>query len=733
MPLLAYLLVFVALAAPWLAELARAVPAQPSLEDAHVLPWVLAWVTHALAVDPSALYDANVSYPAPRQLTGTDPVLAAQALFAPLFAASGNAVLAANLTALLAYPLGAFAMERLLRRFGVAPAIAWAVGLVFALGALRVPFNLNALAYPNLFLPWSALALTRLRDEPSIRRAAVLLLAFGTGLFAGLYAAVLLCAAMAVWGLFELARPEPDRWGFAALALGTAAVAALLFLLAMQPYLATRGSAGGQPMPLRLGFGDLRSVLLSLYLMLGLHAQSVRLHVRSLGESLVLIVAGLAAIAVWLARARRAGRSRETGPASLVPRAAVLWLVFAILSWGYPGPLAAVVARTPLGAFRYVYRWVVVAELGAVLLLAAALGAAAARLGPRAARVAAAALVALVLWQRGVPLATTEMHRVAALSPESRAVYAQVESMVRAQGGGALLELPIYGRLPGVADARTLEPDAMLGSTLHWLATPAAHLSYHAPHRAFFLSTVSNFARPSALEELHDATRVRWLLFRPVAFWLPGERQPVLERVASVPGVERVWQSPDGWLLFRVDRTPRHEQWFETIARGGVPGQSVLGAPLAPIPEDEAKATVRISELTHDAQGARLDLLVRVRNEGGRTWPVVPPPLTPLTLDGRWGAVFPRDGTVMLVARWYDVDASGARRTESSLVRRHPLRRDVDPAEEIEQLVSLPVPASPGLYELELHVEQVGGAQFTLPGNAPERRRLPVGIAAASR
>jgi hypothetical protein len=698
------------------------VPSSPNLDDAHVLPWVLAWVAHALGTDPGAVYAANVSYPSPRQLTGTDPLFASQVLFAPIFALTRNAVLGANLTALAAYPLAAFAMERLLRRFDVAPGIAWAAGLAFALGALRVPFNLNALAYPNLFLPWTALALTRLRDEPSLRGAAVVLLAFGTGLLAGLYAAILLAATAAVWGLFELARGGAGRGRFAGLALGAAVVAAVPFLLAIQPYLATRGGAGGQAMPIQLGFGEVRRASMGLYMILGLQAQSMGLHVRSLAESAVLIAAAVVAIAAWLPSSPPA---RGSGVRSLVPRAVVLWILFGVLAWGYPGPLAELVARTPLGSFRYVYRYVVIAELGLVLLLAAALTAVGARFGARAVRVATAALVLFVLWQRGVPFAATAMHPVAAFTTSSRAAYAEVGRVVQGQGGGALLELPIVGNLPGVAGARTLEPDAMLGTTLHWLPTPGAHLSYHAPQRAFFMNTVASLARPSALEELHDATHVRWLLLRPDASWLPGERAAVLDALGRAPGVRRVWDGRGGWVLFRVDREPRHEAWFATLASGGSPGSSVLGSPLAPIPDAEAKATVRIESLQHDRRAKKVTVRVRARNDGPGPWPVVPRPLTPLTLDGRWGNPVSLDGTVVLVARWYAVDASGARAAEPAAAHSRPLRRDVDPGEEIVQLVAVPLPEGAGPWELELHVEQVGGAAFTADGNSPDRRRVP--------
>src|SRR5213593_3250936 len=108
--LLGYAAVFTVIAWPWLRAASHAIPVGPMLvapAAARLKTWVLAWVAHALVTPGAHLFDANVSYPAPAQLTGTEHLLSSQLLFAPVFWATQNALLAANAVVLVSYPLPA--------------------------------------------------------------------------------------------------------------------------------------------------------------------------------------------------------------------------------------------------------------------------------------------------------------------------------------------------------------------------------------------------------------------------------------------------------------------------------------------------------------------------------------------------------------------------------------------------------------------------------------------------
>lgn len=211
----------------------------------------------------------------------------------------------------------------------------------------RVPFNLNALAIPNLVLPWLALALWRLREEPTAPRTAMLLVAFVVAVLASLYAAVLAGIFCAVWGGWEFLRARAGRGRHLAWCALVALAGACVLLLVLQPYLATmEARSGAFPRGTRLQ-ASLRSAgeaALWFVLIAGNYAQSVHLAVRSPLEVLVLLAAPVPAVLAWW---RKMPLARE-----LVVPAVLLWVGFATLAWGYPGPLDRLISATPLRSFR---------------------------------------------------------------------------------------------------------------------------------------------------------------------------------------------------------------------------------------------------------------------------------------------------------------------------------------------------------------------------------------------
>ena len=140
-----YVILFVVLATPLFPFFGDALPTAPNREDNQLITWTLSWVLDALITNPQAIYDPPIAYPAGAALTGTAHFFSAQLLFAPLMAFTDNPILAVNLAAWLTYPLAAFAMYRLLRALEFTPEVAWVCGVVFALSARRVPFNIHLL------------------------------------------------------------------------------------------------------------------------------------------------------------------------------------------------------------------------------------------------------------------------------------------------------------------------------------------------------------------------------------------------------------------------------------------------------------------------------------------------------------------------------------------------------------------------------------------------------------
>lgn len=194
-------------------------------DDARLLVNNLSWALRLRR--PGEILRAPIFQPAPGQLLGTEVLASSLPLAAVFRATGGNAALAASGTALLTYPLAAVAMDALLLALGCAPIPAWTAGLLFALGLLRAPGNLQILQYPNFWLPLVALSLAALRSRSTPRRAATTAVVLPLMGLSSLYMAVMVAICAVAWFLFELARGGPGSGRYAAFTAAAAAAAAI--------------------------------------------------------------------------------------------------------------------------------------------------------------------------------------------------------------------------------------------------------------------------------------------------------------------------------------------------------------------------------------------------------------------------------------------------------------------------------------------------------------------------
>jgi len=157
---------------------------------------------------------------------------------------------------------------------------------------------------------------------------------------------------------------------------------------------------------------------------------------------------------------------------------------------------------------------------------------------------------------------------------------------------------------------------------------------------------------------------------------------------------------------------------LESMTGNGMEG-TVLGTPLAPLDERDARAVVDVdaTALRGSTPADRLVLTLVVRNAGGVAWPATP--RSPRTL-GVMGLArlmpLPLENAVVLAPEWRRIDASEAANALPDVAPTL-LRRDVDPGEAIVQRLAVPLPSEPGRYELEVRVRQEGGADFRGAGN----------------
>lgn len=653
--MLAYVALFTVLGWPWLRLADRAVPVGRELlllqqgRDGRLICWILAWVAHALATKPSALYDAPINWPAPAQLTGSEHLLSSQIVAAPVWLLTGNATLAGTLTLAVSYPLAAFAMQRLCIAFGMRAGAAWVAGLAYALGPLCAPANLQVLQYPALWLPVVAVALRGLALRPGPARAAAAAAAFAGALFSSYYMAVLVALATAVTALLGGAGGRGRRRRALAWSAAAAAAAAVLLGLLTIPYL----RRAGQDIAMSRAVADALSPL----------APAIMILVaREIGLVLaVLAIAGT--VLAW------AGSRPERRVARLGLGIALVGAAFAVgprpfgveLPWT---PFAAL-AASPLGFFRIWFRFVVLTGFGMGLLAAAALDACARRrrlvwLLPVAA--------AGVLLERGIPFARSPTETVRG---QVDPVYGDLAALAPP---GPVLELP------SLLDA---EGDSMVGQTRHWRPLVLGHTGYQPPLRSLVHRMVADLPDPAALDNLAAVTDVRWLLLAPVGTWpSPAQREGIVRIPGLAPVLER-----DGWTLLRNDRARAPSAWRAAAARRHGAGRSALGVPLDPLDPARTAGTLRPLGTAGVEPGGMLPLDLEISNDGTVAWPAAPD--TP--------------GGVVVQAAW--IGAAAAPPPVEV-----PLHRDVAPGERLRQPVAVPVPRGAGQARLVLRLAQQGGA-----------------------
>jgi hypothetical protein len=680
--LAAYLVLFGVLARPWWSAATDAVTLANDPRDARLIIWILGWVAHALAHAPARLFDAPIFHPAPGQLAGSEHLLSAQLAFAPVYAATGNAVLAANVAALLCLPAAAFAMERLLAAQGLGGAAAWFGGLVFAIGLTLVPPSLQSLQHVVVFLPLVALRLQRLREQPRARETGILALVVAAGMFSSYYMAVLVVVTAAAWGAFELWRCERHRGRFAAGAAAAVSVAGLALVAISGPYLRRPSGTSATLTPLA-----------------GMDAFWARAGWLALGvEARDPVSLGLVALAIGGAAASLRSRARERG-------LGVTALVFVALggvlvAFGWPEVL-----DRWLGFFRTRTRYLLLSTFGLSVLVAVAVDRLRSLLPWRGGGMALLAVCAGTLVAGRLDLVAKRSDMV--LAARDREHYRQLRLLAEEHGPGPVLEMPY------VATAlRDGSPEAMVGQLEHGLPLVTGFTGYPPDHAAFLRHLLIALPAPAALETLIDATHLRWILVRPAEEWPdPGARARFLDGVRGSAALGPSW-TIGPWTVLRLDWTPQHPAWFEALAAGPQPGRSVLGVPMAPLSDAEARAIVsarRTSGLPH--AGRRIEVEAVVHNRGPVAWPA--------WTAGGWD----RPGLVRWEAHWRRRDDVFAPWT---LARTWPLRHDVAADEVLAQSLSLPAPAQPGLWDLRITVRQRDGAAFSGPGNAQTLLRLDV-------
>jgi hypothetical protein len=523
---LAYALLALAWAAP-----SSLVPTErvPNLGDPLHLGWVVAWDAHQLVRRPWALFESNSFYPYPHSLAFADHLLPEAVLVAPVFWATGNAVLAYNVAVVLALTLSAMALFLLAREVGLSATAAFLGGLVYAFNS----FTQHEVARVHVLnVQWWPLALVfldrfarqgRARDAAAL--AGFLLLQALSGTYYLVY--TLLVAPVWMATAWLAVRRRPSGRELRALAL-SCALAGGVAALVLWPYAAQframgfeKSWAGGADLLSFVSPGP-RSWLWAGFTWPGVRSELPH-FVGLVGGTLM--VGGAA-----LTLSGRVGpRARPIAVTALVTAAAGVALALGPLVHAGgrllgPGPYGVLYRVLPvMRGMAGPERVGILAILGGAVLAALAAHALLSLL-PRWWRMLAAAALIVLL-----PLEHWSRPRPPGVVPAGGDVP-PVYSWLAADGTGPVVELPVYP-----FRARRLWAAYLYFSTYHWRPIPLGRTSFYPPAHEWLAWGLRDFPDALSLAFL-DRLALRTVVVHP-RIWDEAERPG---RLAAVAGETRL-------------------------------------------------------------------------------------------------------------------------------------------------------------------------------------------------
>ncbi len=576
------------------------------MSDVLQIASILAWDVHALGSPSATLVARPVFHPVPDAGVGADLLLGQVPLFAPVWLATQNPVLALNVVVLGSFVLSALAMHVYLVWLTgrLLPAVAGAILFAFT------PWRHAGVSNPHLltvqYLPLVLLGLQALWEDGRPRWAIVLAGALALQALSSFYHgyAAFALAGIAVLGLAATrGRPADWRWVLAALLAPL-----LLVVVASAPY---RRWLDRWPWPpAEPGLEAFVSGLVQ-----------GPLHLAAVWLGWPAVAAGLggllALIASW-------GRSRRE-----VRAAAVVLVVATVagvsLAAGSPGLVAGWVAPFAwlrelvpgVERMRSALRFALLASVGLGGLAGLGLAAIGARWGRAfGSLVAAAAIVTALLDFARTSLTLVRVPTEADLPPAYAWLAAHGER-------GPLLELPTHLDPNGDSAAGRAQYFAIF----HGLPLVNGYLGYRPREHELVVALSQQLPEADALHRLGQLTGVRWLLVH-------GEPSTTRARGwEALPGVRHVDTfagegGPD--RLYTVLDAPTARPWWR--ARD----VTLEGNPVAP---DAAVAGVvevhGLPEVLEAAGDSRVE--ITVRNPSAGLWPATAvDPADRATLHATW-------------------------------------------------------------------------------------------------
>ncbi len=210
--------------------------------------WRIAWVAHALATDPSHLFDANIFHPETGTLAYSDATLLQGVLAAPLLWARLPPVLVYNLllfAGIAGSGIGMFVLARSVTG-SLPPALV--ASAIFVLAPYRIEHFMHLELQWTMWMPLTFWAILRTVDAPSWRHGALAGVLLWLQILSCVYYGVFLgLAAGAFVAALALVRPWATLRALPWLAFAAAVSVALSLPYALQ-YLGVSDTVGSRPL-----------------------------------------------------------------------------------------------------------------------------------------------------------------------------------------------------------------------------------------------------------------------------------------------------------------------------------------------------------------------------------------------------------------------------------------------------------------------------------------------------
>lgn len=673
------------------------------LVDTRLNAWILSWVQHAAIHQPGNLFDANILYPAPGMLAGSEHLIGIAILTMPVRLFTSNAVLIYQAAIVISAFVLAASTCALVRRL---TGSLWP-GLAAGLVAIVMPWRIAALSHVQIlsahWLPLIWLLAIRIltgRRSPAERVAFVAVLALQ--LLSSFYVAYMVTASLAVLIAVMIAALRPPARDVVRLA-ALAGVAYLAFVGSALPYLA------------RQDHGQLRSQIeyqqfLSIGVADALTVLMPRLETAwswswrgglTFDIPFAVFVAALWALLVTVFNRLGADRLRPELKATVW----MLWLcavVAFVLMLGAELRVGNTSVKLPAywasllvpgyENLRSPLRWALI--IGVVMPVLAGVGAwiAAARtvaaLGTRGTTRRARTLVALAcstVLLVGVPWRRLPATEAWAGRPGSEATYAALAVLP----AGPVLEIP-WSMNPVVSVKR--DTDYMLASTLHWKPLLNGFTAYLPPSFHLLRRIASGLPDADALTRLQRLTDLRWIVVHTGLLRPPGlAAWDELERTGRL----RTAHAGDDARIYEVLPDADAGVWLEALCATGPGSTTATGVSRAP--------------LDLPAPAGRLEVL----ESGGpwRTGPGQPRHPSRILITNSTDLVWPGldpfyGGLVELIVTFSD--PSG----ETVALGTYPLDVDVPASGSVATTVMVAPPRASGSYDVCFDLVQRNGPRF---------------------